>query len=194
MQKLVDTLLHKMNRKFLNMEDNMLLAVPTLLDPRFKKVAFSNFGIAASVAQYVIREIAASLRLHDEPPPNEVEIIVEDMSYDSEDGDKSLWQFFDQQVAQASTKRSISSELTIETQQYLHINNLERKQDPLEWWKRKCHLYPHISRLVKKCLSLPGTSVPSERIFRVEQLVSEKRNRLKAKHINMLVFLNNNLH
>ena len=194
MQKLVDTLLHKMNRKFLNMEDNMLLAVPTLLDPRFQKVALSNFGIAASVAQYVIHEIAASLRLHDEPPPNEVEIIVEDMSYDSEDADKSLWQFFDQKVAQASTKRSISSELTIEMQQYLRINNLERKQDPLEWWKRNCHLYPHVSRLVKKCLSLPGTSVPSERIFRVGQLVSEKRNRLKAKHINMLVFLNNNLH
>ena len=92
-QKLVDTLLHKMNRKFLNMEDNMLLAVPTLLDPRFKKVAFSNFGIAASVAQYVIREIAASLRLHDEPPPNEVKIIVKDMSHDSEDGDKAYGNF-----------------------------------------------------------------------------------------------------
>ena len=73
-----------MNRKFLNMEDNMLLAVPTLLDPIFKKVAFSNFAIAASVAQYVICKIAVSLRLHDEPPPNEVEIIVEDMSHDSE--------------------------------------------------------------------------------------------------------------
>ena len=45
------------------------------------------------------------------------------MSHDSEDGDKSLWQVFDQQVAQASTKRSISSELTIEMQQYLRINN-----------------------------------------------------------------------
>ena len=83
-QKFVDTLLHKMNRKFINMEDNMLFAVPTLLDPT---VAFSNFGIAASVAQYVICEIAVSLRLHDEPPPNEVEIIVEGMSHDSEDGD-----------------------------------------------------------------------------------------------------------
>ena len=72
---------------------------------------------------------------------------------------------FDQQVAQASTKRSISSELTIEMQQYLRINNLERKQDPLEWWKRNCHLYPHISRLAKKYHSLPGTSVPAERIF-----------------------------
>ena len=81
-QKLADTLLHKMNRKFLNMED-MLLAVTTLLDPRFKKIAFSNFGIAASVAQYVIHEIAASLSLHDEPPPTDVEIIVEDVYKDA---------------------------------------------------------------------------------------------------------------
>ena len=38
-QKLVNVLLCKMNRIFLNMEGNMLLAVPTLLDPRFKKFA-----------------------------------------------------------------------------------------------------------------------------------------------------------
>ena len=62
---------------------------------------------------------------------------------------KKLWQFFDEQVAQASTKSSVSSELTIQMQQYLRVNNLERKQDPLKWWKRNCHLYPHISKLAK---------------------------------------------
>lgn len=192
-QKLADILLHKMNRKFLNMEDNMLLAVPTLLDPRFKKIAFSNFGIAAKVAQYVIREIAASLRLDDEPPPTEVEIIVEDVSHDSDE--KSLWHFFDQQVAQASARESVGSELTIQMQQYLRVSNLERKQDPLEWWKKNSYLYPHISKQAKKYLSIPGTSVPAERIFsKAGQIVSERRNRLKAKHVNMFVFLNNNLH
>ena len=33
-QKLIDNLLQRMNRKFLNTEDNILLAVLTLLDPR----------------------------------------------------------------------------------------------------------------------------------------------------------------
>ena len=185
-EKLADMLLCKMNRKFLN---NMLLALPTLLDPRFKKIAFTNFGIAAKVAQCAIREIATLLKIDDEPPPTEAEIIA------STDGDdfssKSLWHFFDQQVAQAFARNSVSSELTIQMQQYLRVSNLERKQDPLEWWKRNCHVYPHISKLAKKYLSIPGTSVPAERIFsKAGQTVSERRNRLKAKHVNMFVFLN----
>ena len=104
-----------------------------------------------------------------------------------------MWHFFDQQVAQASERNSVSSELTIQMQQYLCVNNLERKQDPLEWWKWNCHLYPHVSKLAKKYLSIPGTSVPSERIFsKAGQIISERRNRLKPKHVNMFTFLNNN--
>ena len=50
-----------------------------------------NFGIADSVAQYALHKIAASLRLHDESPTDtEVEIIVEDMSHDSEDEKKVM--------------------------------------------------------------------------------------------------------
>jgi len=92
----------------------MFLAVPTLLDPRFKKIAFSDFGIAAKVGRYIIREIAASLSLEDNE--SEVEVIVENASHTNE---KELWHFFDQQVTQASTKTSLSSEFTIQMQQYL---------------------------------------------------------------------------
>ena len=38
-------------------------------------------------------------------------------------------------------------------------------------------------------------SVPSERLFsKAGQLVSERRNRLKPSNVDMLLFLNNNLH
>ncbi|XP_065900618.1 zinc finger BED domain-containing protein 4-like [Dysidea avara] len=91
-QNLKDNLLQRMNRKFLNIEDNMLLAAPTLLDPRFKKIAFSDFGNAAKVTQYIIREIAASLRLDDSDSTDstEVEVIVKDASPTDESG---LWDF-----------------------------------------------------------------------------------------------------
>ena len=95
----------------------------------------------------MIREVAASLKLEDEPPPteHEVEIIDQDASHDNDDViRKSLWHFFDQQVAQASVKSSVSSELTMQMQQYLHISNLA-----LDWWKRNCHSYPHTCRLAK---------------------------------------------
>ena len=74
----------------------MLLAVPTLLDPKFKRFAFTNFGIAANVSQYVIREMAASLKLEDELPSteHEIEIIDQDVSHDRDDVfRKNLWHF-----------------------------------------------------------------------------------------------------
>ena len=110
----------------------MLFAVLTLMDHRFKKIAFSDFGIAAKVGQYIIWEIAASLRLEDNELSDgtEVEFIVADASYTNE---KSLWHYFDQQVARASTTTSLSSELTIQMQQYLRLNNIERKDDLLSW-------------------------------------------------------------
>jgi hypothetical protein len=40
-------------------------------------------------------------------------------------------------------------------------------------------------------LSVPATSVPSERIFSKEGLITNKRwNRLKEKNLDFLVFLN----
>ena len=65
-----------MHGKFLTIEDNMLLAAPTLLDPRFKKIAFPDFGTAAMVTQYIIREIAASLRLDDSNSTDSTEVEV----------------------------------------------------------------------------------------------------------------------
>ena len=49
-------------------------------------------------------------------------------------------------------------------------------------------LVPTYIQACEKYFSLPGTSVPSERTFsKAGQLVSEKRNRLKANHVNRYV-------
>jgi len=96
--------------------------------------------------------------------------------------------------AQASNKTSLSSELTIQMQQYLRINNIERKCDPLSWWKHSSASasHSHISRVAKKYLAIPRTS---EWIFsKAGQVISQqtnkqKKNRLKPKHVNMFTFL-----
>lgn len=65
--------------------------------------------------------------------------------------------------------------------------------NPVEWWKINAERYPCISQLAKYCLSVPASSVPSERIFSTAgQLVSARRNKLLPDNIDRLLFLNKN--
>ena len=42
----------------------------------------------------------------------------------------------------------------------------ETDSDPLLWWKIHSKYFSHLATKVRKYLSIPGTSVPSERVFR----------------------------
>lgn len=79
------------------------------------------------------------------------------------------------------------------------VNNFLREQppsldtSPLEWWKANATRFPRLSRLAKGYLCIPGTSVPSERVFSTAGLtVNRLRTRLTPEHVNMLIFLNKN--
>ncbi|KAL4131395.1 hypothetical protein QTP88_008711 [Uroleucon formosanum] len=65
--------------------------------------------------------------------------------------------------------------------------------DPFEWWKSHEKKYPLIAELAKKYLSIPATSVSSERCFSTAgNVVTSKRNCLAPENVNMLVFLYQN--
>ena len=46
-----------------------------------------------------------------------------------------LWEEFDKHVKETSTRRSVTTDATIEKQQYFQHKNLPRNEDPLEWWR-----------------------------------------------------------
>ena len=101
---------------------------------------------------------------------------------------------FDVRVAEASSKCSSSSEAIVETDRYFKEKNVERTAYSLDWWKSHHHQYRKLSILAKKYLCVPATSVPSERLFsKAGVLVSAKRNRLKPKYVDMMLFLNKNI-
>ena len=79
----------------------------------------------------------------------------------------------------------------IEFDSYIGLERINRKEDPLEWWrKHEAHL-PRLSKLAKKYLAIPATSVPSERVFsKAGELVSARRANLKPKNVDMILFLN----
>lgn len=65
--------------------------------------------------------------------------------------------------------------------------------DPLQWWKEREGIYPHVAAVAKVYLALPASSVPSERIFSLAgNIVSKKRASLSPSNVDMLIFLHKN--
>jgi len=66
--------------------------------------------------------------------------------------------------------------------------------DPFMWWKTNECKFPHVAKAAKRHLCVPGTSVPSERIFSTAgDIVSANRSRLAPDSVDRLIFLHKNL-
>ncbi|XP_025198891.1 zinc finger BED domain-containing protein 1-like [Melanaphis sacchari] len=85
------------------------------------------------------------------------------------------------------------NDLTTEFQNYLAEPQLKFDLNPFDWWKSREDKYPGIGILAKKYLSIPATSVSSERCFSTAgNVVNSKRTSLLTKNVNLLVFLYQN--
>ena len=170
------------------MEANVLIASATLLDPRFKKLGFSDQRAADHVARNLTAEITQMARSREAiqtTATDSTNVTSEDSSHSD-----SVWRFFDEQVSSQSTIHPGATAFS-EVDKYLRTPVLPRTEDPLKWWKDNSHIFPQLAPLARKYLCLLATSVPSERLFsKAGELVSLKGNRLKPKNINMFLFLN----
>ena len=148
-----------------------MLAISTLLDPRIKKLAFSDSAAVRKAEQWVVQEMSGHVQTNDSN---------EDRQPSNTTEAAGLWDLFDSVVQQSTSQRTSTSNATLEARKYFEEPVLARLQDPLLWWK--------------KYLCIPGTSVPAERVFsKAGELVSMRRNRLKPKNVSMFLFLNKNI-
>ena len=66
-------------------------------------------------------------------------------------------------------------------------------QNPLTWWQVHAEDFPLLAGLAKQYLCIPGTSVPSERVFSTAgDIVSAQRSCLTPQHVDQLLFLQKN--
>lgn len=174
-----------LRRRFLSVETVHACAAATILDPRFKKLAFTTAQAIDQVSRHLQSEISELDSPQSTPDNEETETPMQCGT--------GLWELFDVRVAQATSCRTSSTEAVVETDQYFKEKNIPRSGDAIEWWKNKTGQYRKMAVLAKKYLAIPATSVPSERVFsKAGELVSAKRSRLKAKNVDMMLFLNKN--
>jgi len=65
---------------------------------------------------------------------------------------------------------------------------------PLTYWLGKKLLWPCLAELACKYLSIPPSSVPSERLFSsAAGIISQERNRMLLEKAEMILFIKKNL-
>ena len=105
--ELCHKLTSQMASRFISIEDRSVLAIATILDPRFKKIPFSSDSTVQRMSRQIISDAAAMI----EPPLGETEE-QQQMELPTPDDPRCnpVWEVFDQQVAsRASTQARLPS-------------------------------------------------------------------------------------
>ena len=80
-----------------------------------------------------------------------------------------------------------------EIDNYLNENVLSETADIYTWWHKNQKSFPILSRIARKYLSIPATSVPSERLFSdAGNQITLKRSRLSPETVSKLLFVKRN--
>jgi len=79
-------------------------------------------------------------------------------------------------------------------QEYLDEPVVPRSVNTYEWWSVNRHRYKDVARLAQIYLSVPATSVASERLFSAAgNVIGNRRSCIDPNQVEKLVFLHENL-
>lgn len=105
----------------------------------------------------------------------------------------NLWLLLDSAVDHSKQSSNATSDAIVQVDRYLTETNIQRAEDPLEYWRTQKHVYPLLYTLALQFLCTPASSVPCERVFsKAGEVLSKRRNRLSPNTVKQLLFLNKN--
>lgn len=191
-----------MEDRFKDIENNILYAECTILDPRFRTRCFRNKR-ACEIALQALRNKIGRVQLPQQRENRDITLanpISSDSSASCSSSNKneieksSIWDEYDQDIKKITKPDNQLVAGIREFDKYLNEEYLDRKEDPLQWWHDRRQLYPHVYAYILKRLCIVATSVPCERIFSATgQILNERRTLLSANKVSKLIFLHSNM-
>nr|XP_061794906.1 E3 SUMO-protein ligase ZBED1-like [Nerophis lumbriciformis] len=167
-------------KRYSSEEEKKILHISSALDPRFKGLPFLAEEERLHVYALVTSEAAS---LEGPPPPKRrpSSLLV-----------TLLGAAFTSQPAEQFKSVDVIAEEEIDI--YCRSPSVPLSDDPLQWWQHREGTFPLLSRLAKRYLCIPGTSVSAERVFSTAgDVITAKRSVLKPEHVDQLVFLHKNM-
>ena len=203
-------LLASLASRFSTIESTKHFVLASVLDPRYKLQCFTSSSKSALAKELLLAEWEISLDAQEaqSSPPKRQRIsqqerdqsllcTVEDMIAEGQDSDgeasSSTLTPFESEVQLYLTEPNLPL-FTVSPDFIDPEKDIKTRNDPLLYWRENASRKPKLALLAKKYLSAPPGSVASERLFSTAaDIADEKRNRLAAEKVEMLLFLKKNL-
>ena len=163
----------------------------TFLDPRYRDLLLTDIQIKDDIKRGVINEIVA-FKLSNNTAHTEEKIVGESNAIQP----TSFWDFIKRRRTgtEETATFSLENEVKQELIRYLSLPEIDPWDDPLLWWRANTTKLPLLSLMARRYLSIPSTSVESERLFsNAGDIVTEKRSSLSPDNVAQLLFLHKNL-
>ncbi|KAL7408123.1 hypothetical protein ABVT39_018652 [Epinephelus coioides] len=191
------TLLEAVEKRFANVETEPLFYMATLLDPRYKDGLFTKSAHLTLAKDHLIQEVAKKTEERRATTSKEPEAAEPVSKSPRHEGSSSLTSAFEEilQERQSQARSVSTTSAEVQVQNYLSEQTTPQRSDPLEYWKEHATQFPSLAAVATKYLCAPCSSVDSERLFStVANVLDEKRNRLSADRVEMLIFIKKNIY
>lgn len=170
----------------------------TALDPRFKSLQHLDATTRLKVYEALTTEIEQAIG------PTEPATSMESQTVDLEpstsppkEKKSAMTELFGGMFMthhHEPNPKSVAKIAEEEMKLFTAVDSIPLDADPLKWWKAHEHEYPHLAMLARRYLAVPGTSVPSERVFSTAgDIVTSSRSVLSTENVDTLIFLKKNL-
>jgi hypothetical protein len=168
--------------------------VATLLDPRFKSLAFleqihQELAFECATQQAATYFPSVGQQTHDEPPAKR-------LCTSSEKGESAINKFLgNTEEKPRNQEQEPTLMAAAELRRYLEEESPALNSSPLKWWKRRSSLYPLLAALARDTLCTTTTCSMPSMLFSPNQKQNElcKKSRLPSSVLHKMIFLNKNV-